>query len=488
MITAESSVLEPPISHAQSALGGRLPGRISLGPSAITAFAVTTILLLVFHQSSLLRYAFPAIAFFCGIFLYKWAPTSYVSFTLWLWFLTPLVRRLVDWQTSWVDPSPVLLAPPLVTLIAGLGILRSIRELGRLRRLLFLLAFVGVLFGFLVGVILNPIREVALAGINWFGPLLFGLYMATREPTERLMRCIDRTFAWAILMMGIYGIWQFLAPSGWDSYWLDTVNQQLLIPSFGTSEALKIRVFSTMNAPGPFAVTMMVGLLVVMTGRALVGIPAAIVGTVSLLLSLLRAAWLGWITGLAVLIASKNRKLLTRCLGGLAVGVVLVGLAAESPYADAVRSRLDSFSDIKSDESVQGRSKLYRDMLALLLNEPFGTGLTTSQALNGEVLDSGVILTLLNLGWLGTALYGLALIGALRCIWSSPLGIDPRRIGYRAVIVALMVQGLAGNALSGLNGFLLWMFLGLLLNERTCILPPGSYAGYSLTVKTPLCA
>ena len=71
-------------------------------------------------HSQLLRVAIPAAAFFVGVVLYFSAPIRYVEYSLWLWFLTPLVRRLVDWRFGYTEPNMVLLAPLLVSSVAGL--------------------------------------------------------------------------------------------------------------------------------------------------------------------------------------------------------------------------------------------------------------------------------------------------------------------------------------------------------------------------------
>ena len=190
-----------------------------------------------------------------------------------------------------------------------------------------------------------------------------------------------------------------------------------------------------------------------------------VVGFVSFLLSLVRAAWLGWLAGLVVLLAARNRRLLLHMTVALAaVAAIAVGLATNPPFAEVLTPRMDTFTNIKKDESVQNRAKLYTDMLALVLTSPFGTGLTPKQELKGYVLDSGVILLLLDLGWFGAAVYTCAIFIALRLIWPSYEVMRQPTLCYRAVVIGLLVQSVGGNALSGLNGFLFWLCLGILLN------------------------
>jgi hypothetical protein len=87
------------------------------------AAAASLLLVLALYaagKGTLLRIAIPAGATLTGFALYLRRPIGYIHFTLWVWFLTPLVRRLVDWRVGFEDQNLVLLAPSLVSAIAGL--------------------------------------------------------------------------------------------------------------------------------------------------------------------------------------------------------------------------------------------------------------------------------------------------------------------------------------------------------------------------------
>ena len=74
----------------------------------------------------------------------------------------------------------------------------------------------------------------------------------------------------------------------------------------GTPEPLGIRVFSTMNSPGPFANVLLAGLLILLTNENFSARPRLrAVGYLSfLLLSLVRSAWIGWFLGLLSLLSA----------------------------------------------------------------------------------------------------------------------------------------------------------------------------------------
>jgi hypothetical protein len=84
---------------------------------AILGLILFSALCILVHAGRLLNLAFPLGTFAVGVFLYLRYPILYLGFTWWVWFLTPWVRRLIDYQSGWTDPSPVLLAPSLVTFV-----------------------------------------------------------------------------------------------------------------------------------------------------------------------------------------------------------------------------------------------------------------------------------------------------------------------------------------------------------------------------------
>ncbi|CCH66134.1 Glucose-6-phosphate isomerase [Richelia intracellularis HM01] len=96
----------------------------TLGWLAISALILFTTTCIIIGVGNIIRPAFPLVTFIVGVFLYWRYPLLYLGFTWWIWFLTPLVRRLVDYRSGWVDPNIILLAPFLVTLITGITFIK----------------------------------------------------------------------------------------------------------------------------------------------------------------------------------------------------------------------------------------------------------------------------------------------------------------------------------------------------------------------------
>ncbi len=85
-------------NSAQESVSGKSPLRG--GWLAICGFIFFNIVC-YFVGAGMLRLVFPVTAFLVGVFLYWKQPLLYLGFTWWLWFLTPLAARLVDYRVGW---------------------------------------------------------------------------------------------------------------------------------------------------------------------------------------------------------------------------------------------------------------------------------------------------------------------------------------------------------------------------------------------------
>jgi len=74
-------------------------------------FAAAIALALAARLGALLQYLFPVAAVLTAVLIERRSLTGYLSFVIWLWMLTPFVRRVADLQSGWHEPSLILLAP-----------------------------------------------------------------------------------------------------------------------------------------------------------------------------------------------------------------------------------------------------------------------------------------------------------------------------------------------------------------------------------------
>jgi hypothetical protein len=428
-----------------------------LGWTVILTFVLLVAALLAVHAGGLLRYGFPALSTLVGVVLFQRCPTMYVGFAWWIWFLTPFVRRLSDWQAGYQEPSPILLAPFLVTLLTGLTLVKKLPTIHREGGLPLILVFAGIAYTLLVGLVSRSARVVAIPFLTWVTPVLFAFYLFCKwreYPTySQLLR---RIFLWMVLITGAYGVYQYMFVPEWDGSWLTNSG---LTSSGGKPEPYSIRVFSTMNSAAPFAVVTMSGLFLLFSSRSPLQFPATAVGYLSFLLTLVRAAWFGWGAGFAVLATSLKPKLQMRLfLISVAMVVCITPLLLLEPFNEAITSRFDTFSDLDNDVSYQGRSGIYESNLNVALSSSIGQGFGGTW----EHVDSGVIDTMIQLGWIGALFYfgGMFLL-LLKLFQSREGSSDTFMSAAKGICLGILSLLLFGSYTQGLSGVVFWVFLAM---------------------------
>jgi hypothetical protein len=413
-------------------------------------------------KPQLLRVALPAAATFLGWLLYRSQPVTYVSYALWIWFLTPLVRRIVDWHFGFFEPNFVLLAPLLVSGVSVFSLLPSNRLVRCRAPVTFVLCGLGVLYGFVIGMLLRPSAEDLFGLLNWLCPMLLGLFVYFQWPLYRQHQAaILRTFLWAVLILGLYGVYQFLIAPAWDRYWLEGVAYSS--NSFGRPEPLEIRVWSTMNSPGPFANAMMAGLLLLLVIRSPLKLPSAVAGYVSLLLSVVRTAWLSWILGFLLILKNAKPRLIARLiLSMLLLVACLLPLANDARLAPVIEDRFKTFSDLGHDESAGARWDLYRVMVEDAFHNPFGYGLKTMDNTHGKI-DSGILALVFSLGWIGSVVFSVGILSLFLASQGQTAKTDEFSTAAKAIFIAILAQIVSGPVFVNFTGALFWIFAGMYL-------------------------
>ena len=435
----------------------------TLGWTAILGFVFFSLLCILAHAGGLLRLTYPVGSLLVGLFLFRRYPVLYVGFAWWLAFLTPFVRRLIDVQSGWVDPSPVLLAPFLVMLLTGLTFVQQFPRYLRQDGLPFILSAAGVFYGLLVGLIKYPPTAVVVPLLNWLAPILFGFHLFVNWRNYLAYRQnLERVFLWGVLVSGAYGVMQYLVAPEWDRFWL--INSKSI--AFGTPEPLGMRVFSTMNSPGPFATVMMAGLLLLFSSQSSLRFAAVGVGYLSFLLSLVRSSWLGWAVGVLMYIPSLKPRLQMRLIVTILVmAICVIPLVNMQPFSGAIAARLQTFSNTQNDVSYNQRLEGYGQILGEALAEIPGNGLgfvLANDSLGSN--DSGILSMLFNLGWFGTIPYLGGMILLFFSLFRGTEGrSDPFVSASRAISLGVFAQIGLGSSTLALSGVVMWSFAGMAL-------------------------
>lgn len=438
--------------------------------AAIAVMIIVPVLAILGGVAGILRYAYPLLTLVVSGFLYWRSKPMYVGLVLWMWFLTPFLGRMAQYQAGWTPADPVLVSPYLAAGISILTILREPRRLGGRYSVPYVCALVGVLYGSIIGFPRYPMIDVVRADLNWVVPIIFGFFILQhREYYAEFRKVIEKSFLYGLLITGAYGIWQFFNLPEWDRVWM--LNAQL--NSFGKAEDLGVRVFSTMNAPAIFAAIAACGLLLIFNQKGKLRLLAAAFGFLALILTMSRASWITLLAGFIFLATQVKRKQLLRLgLASLACGVFLLGFTQIPPVRDLVAQRFDTFSDPSQDVSYAARVEGHEQALRVLSQEPFGEGIGSTDAEHNTEGDDDIIgphdSTLLeflySLGWIGSLIYAIGLGSLLLQLRGS--GKDPFVVSSKAIVFGLFAQCLLNSIMLGVLGFMVWTFASITLVQK----------------------
>ena len=427
----------------------------------IQGFVLFVMLCILAGAGRILVLLFPLGSILVGVFLYQRHPVLYVGFTWWLWFLGPLARRLIDYQSGYLTYGPWTLTPQLVTFISLATLIRHLPKWMNQSGLPFILCFLSTLYGFIIGLLNNPANKVILGLLGWSTPILFGFHLLVNWrdfPSYR--QTIQRTFLWGVWIMGVYGVWQYVLAPEWDRFWLLNIENT----TFGEPEPFGIRMSSSMNSPQAFAATMMAGLILLFSTQGILRFPAAAVGYLTFLLSMARAAWLSWLGAMFIFVSSLKARLQMRLVITIILTALFVlPLAAVEPFSHIITHRIYSLLEISSDVSYQARLEGYQQLLSYAAAQFTGRGLGYSfQSDTIGLRDSSVLSMLFAVGWFGTVPYlsGVLLI-FFKLFQGAEGGFDLFVGACRAIALGIFVQLGLNVVMEGPIGMILWGFMGI---------------------------
>ncbi|MFV0458029.1 MAG: hypothetical protein ACK5MT_04540 [Actinomycetales bacterium] len=396
-----------------------------------------------------------------------------VVLTLWLWMLAPLARRLIDWQSTYHDLSPVLLCAPLTSLMALVAVRRwrgvTVR---RPIAVLFGAMVLGIGYGTVLGLARYGAPAVFAAAVELAAPLVLGYAVLMYPQNQRILQACFPVARWGVLVIGGYAIVQFALLPVWDEQWILDSG----ISTVGQPVATQVRIFSTMNTAGPFA-HFLSGLLLLVLGdprrRVAWTLPVLAVGYIALGLSLVRAAWVAHLVALLVLVLARRVRLVPLLVS--AAAIVSLTLLIGGPVVDAIAGRVENtVADGSQDQSLQSRMSLQGALADQLVAAPWGeglgaTGLATQLGADAgpqlQNVDSGIFETMLTLGLL---FGGLLLLATFLAAVSMAAGAVAGRVdpASAALFVALAAGLVFTDTYKSAFGGLLWLAAGLLGQVR----------------------
>lgn len=434
--------------------------------SAIAIIFAFTALGCVAGLGGLLRFIFPVASLLLAVYLYAFKPITFITYNWLIWCFSPLLRRLGDYYRGGFDDFGImLLAPYLVTFVCALTLFKQLPKAHKTGDLSFVAIASSVLYAFFIGALNNPPVLVVRTFLEWMSPVLFGFHIASSwRFYPEIRKATQATFLCIILLTGIYGIYQFIFAPVWDTFWLESTG----IVTMGRPEPLGLRVWSTTHSPPPYGCLMMSALLLLFSSRSFWKLPAASVGYLSFLLSMVRAAWLGWMVGILTLLALLKPSLKTKMIITIVVMFfVVVPLANIDPFSEIIGDRLETFLYIQQDTSYLARGQTYERHLGIAMTNFIGQGLGSTFFIlpNGQLqriaFDSGFLDLFYTLGWLGGLPYllGILLI-SLSLLQLKQSSSDPFVSAIIAITASFFTVILLGPFMLGLSGIVMFGFLG----------------------------
>lgn len=442
-----------------------------IGPVSVPiVLFVLMALLAVAHQGRIVELVYPGLAFLVAVWLYRFYPAHYLSFVCWLFFLSPEIRRLADFFTGAFNPvSTIMVTPLLGAAISGFAIVTNVRMLAQRRAIPILLVLSALLYAYAIGIVRAGFSAATFSLVTAILPALVGFRLvAGWKEYPEYERVLLKTFVFGSIVMGAYGVYEFINPPPWDAFWL----LQSGMTSEGDPVPFGWRVASTMNSSGPLANTLMVCIVISLAAKGKLRMASGI-GLPALMFTSVRSAWGGTLIGLLYPIAMLDGRSRIRIIGSvLGVVALFAPIVMFSDAADRFTSRLSTVQDISQDNSFQVRAAMYSTFFSKALSDVSGkgfggTGVASKLADDpGDVIlvfDSGLMEVPYVMGWPGTLLYVIGIAMLLKRALAASLKQPNNRVGACGVglAVATVAMMLFSNTLTGVSG--MFFFIGTLM-------------------------
>lgn len=397
-----------------------------------------------------------------------------IPYILLVWVICPEIRRIQDWmEGTYHSVSLLSIAPLLTSAVVIIPILSKLHQMdSRINKLLLYMAIV-LLYGSLVGLTKNgsgALYDLA----NYFIPLLLVPYAALSKFDSKALDRLLISFSNTAILIAAYGIIQYVLVPPWDAFWMNHVE----MTSIGKPLPLEIRVFSTLNSPGPagtYLASALAPMILDKRWRGPLGWIGVILVTVGLLITLVRSAWVMLFIDIVIYTAvSAGRqkwKLIAQITAVIGAMYVII---PKLPGAQGLVERLNTMTAIQDDHSYNERLDFFHTVFPILFAKPQGLGLGSigvgTKLSNGGALgeygifDNGFVAMFLTFGILGGLLFFWVLWLVTRFLLSQKKHTGGLNLYSKIALSALLGSIIClvfENGYTGLKGFLLWMVVGV---------------------------
>ena len=420
------------------------------------------------------RLAYPLLSLvIAGGLLVTRRAVAYLSFVMWLFVLTPGVRRYVDLQVGFEQVNTIMLAPWLASALAlGPALLCMAMARGAARGPLAggaLAVILAATYGLVIATLEGRAVSAGFDWLRWVVPPALAVQVVAWLPAHPdLPRRVLRGLCIAAALSAVYGVYQFVTAPPWDGFWM--VNSKM--ESIGVPEPFAVRVFSTLNSPGSYAVFLVVALLVLLARPGLLGLLGTGLAAMALALTLVRSAWAVAAIGVLYIVlrggvAAHGRLAMAVGAAALALPVAL----AVPEVGKLLEDRFLSITRLSGDASLADRSSAYSDLAENLGETPFGEGIGISGSYQSfvdggrpRIIDGMPLEVYYALGIPAGTLYFLGAVGCLLPALRTGLragGADRGVLAATAATLACVPMAMSGSPLIGESGVFFWFMIAL---------------------------
>lgn len=417
------------------------------------------------------------IAFVLAAFNSRWL----VIYIICVYVFTPELRRVVDWEYHHYHSITALsLAPILCNAALLLPIMRRPYGLTRQLKTALILMGLSVAYAAVLGLARNGAIALYEAAILVL-PLILVPYLALRPLDVRERDQWLSAFVTIGVVVAGYGWFQFVTAPPWDMFWL---TESGMTSSMGQPEAFGFRVFSTINSTGPAAWFLSFTIAVAFVNRRWRG-PFGWFGILLMVSALaiteVRSGWIAAFVLVAAYAALSSGPARWRLLAGiLLLGIGLSVALPSLPGGEKTLARVQTFSNLKEDNSASARTNLTVGLVPVLLSNPFGKGTGSTgvgdklnqkgndSAGNGS-FDNGLFALILTFGFIGSVgfFYGAWLIGCAVFGSGTNSELGPHsRLGQTVCLTTLILLCF-NNAIEGMGGLIVWFLICSALGQSS---------------------
>jgi hypothetical protein len=425
----------------------------------MVGFAVVVAAAMFTPAAKVLIVLFPAGSLYVGLWAFRRSSVLFAEFATTLFFFTPFVRRVVDFETGSREMT-IISTPFVVLLIPLFFVLMYWRKLVTKECAPFSYAIAAVLYGAFIACLHTEFPSAATGLITWLPPIAFGIYLVSeRKNVLAVYDGMERAILGGTFFAGVYGVIQYFIVPAWDASWMRSID----MVTIGKPEPMEVRVFSTLNSPQVLAAFLLVGILLAYRKRSALKYPILMAGIASLALTSARSAWLGLLAGLAFHAFRASPREKVRSLMAITGSVLLLVAVMNVPdLSESLTSRFSSFTDLKHDESALDRQATYAQVSEMLQRSPAGIGLGVDNGMGDAENDSSVVAVLLSLGLPGALVFAVAIcVCAYRLFSANATRELPQLLGLQSCFVGLAVESPLNCVVNGQIAFLLWSVIGL---------------------------